>query len=527
MQIQMLRRLAALECAPVAVAMLAMSCAAMAETPEPVAPPVDEAPTVLDSIIVRSSPFGLSADELVRPIDVLSGEALERRRRGTIGDVLADRPGVSSASFGPGVGRPVIRGQGGPRVLVLDNGIGTMDASSISADHAVAVDPLGAYQIEVIKGPATLIYGGGASAGVVNVVDDRLPEHVTPGFRLRSDLSYGSNADERTGALRGRYGIGHWQFGGDYSRREAGEFSIPGYATRLTEDQIAGHEGHDHAEDHHHDDDVGRWNRLENSDLQTERYGFSGAWAGPQGMLGAAVSRFEAQYGIPGHAHEHEHGEGDEDEHAGHSHEGVRINLEQTRVDLRGLLNDPFEHFDRLETRVGVNDYQHAEVDGEGNVGTTFDVQELELRTELAHRPMAGWVGVGGVQLTHRDFEAVGLEAFVPPVVTRGLGLFLVEGRPFGEHRLELGARVDRVSHSADDPGTGIDPTALRSTSYLPTALSADVAFMLDEHLHLRFNLQRAQRAPAAEEVYAFGPHLATLAFERGDLDLKLETANN
>jgi len=133
------------------------------------------ASTPLDTIVVRSGAFERTADELVQRVDVLSGETLERNRRGTLGDVLNLRPGIASASFGPGVGRPVIRGQGGPRVQMLENGIASMDASSISADHAVSIDPLNADQIEVIKGPATLIYGGGASAGIVNVVDDRLP----------------------------------------------------------------------------------------------------------------------------------------------------------------------------------------------------------------------------------------------------------------------------------------------------------------------------------------------------------------
>lgn len=164
--------------------------------------PPPEEPVELEEIIVRSGPFERTADELVQPVDVLSGEALERRRRGTVGDVLADRPGIANASFGPGVGRPVIRGQGGPRVLLLENSIASMDASSISADHAVTVDPLDADQIEVIKGPATLIYGGAASAGIVNVIDDRLPDIVVPGLRLRGNLSYGDNGDERNGALR-------------------------------------------------------------------------------------------------------------------------------------------------------------------------------------------------------------------------------------------------------------------------------------------------------------------------------------
>jgi iron complex outermembrane receptor protein len=475
-----------------------------AVTPTP--PPAEDAPTQLETIVIQASPFGLSADALVQPVDVLSGEDLEQRRRGTIGDVLADRPGIGNASFGPGVGRPVIRGQGGPRVQIMENGIGSMDASAISADHAVSVDPLGADQVEVIKGPATLIYGGAASAGVVNVVDDRLPTTVTPGLRLRGDVSYGDNADETNAAVRARYGVGEFQFGAQYARRDAGDFSIPGYAVR---------EGLEDGHDHDHGDEAERHGVLENSRLTTESGGVSGAWVTDRGMLGAAVSRFDTNYGIAGHSHGHE-----EEEEEAHSHDGVRIDLQQTRVDLRGLLYDPLPGFDRVETRIGINDYRHREIEPGGEVGTTFDVRETEARVELAHKSLADWVGVSGLQFKHRDFEAVGEEAFVPPVVTRDVGVFLIEGRELGEHRLELGGRVDFVSHAPKN-------AAAPDRDYTPVTLSAGINFMLSEHLHLRVNAQRAQRAPAAEEVYAYGPHIATAGFERGSLSIDPETAHN
>ena len=486
-----------------ALAALAFPAIALAE---------DSPATQLDTIVVQANPFNRTTDELIQPVDVIAGEELERRRRGTIGDALDQRPGIASASFGPGVGRPVIRGQGGPRVQIMDNGIGSMDASSISADHAVSVDPLLADQIEVIKGPATLIYGGGASAGVVNVVDDRLPDTVTPGLRVRGDASYGSNADETNVALRSRYGVGDLQFGAQYTQRKAGEFEIPGYATRA---------GAEHEQDHGHahDEEAELYGVLENSNLRTESYGGSLAWIGSRGMLGLALSRFETNYGIPGHAHEHEHEEG-ETEEAGHSHDGVRIDLAQTRVDLRGLLRAPLPGFERLETRIGINDYRHQEIEPSGEVGTTFNVREQEARFELEHLPLSGWTGVTGLQLSNRDFEAVGEEAFVPPVRTRGAGLFWVEGRDIGEHHIELGIRLDQVEHSPQ-------PNGLPQRDFQPLTLSVGTHVHLAEHLHLRVNAQRAQRAPSAEELYAFGPHLATQAFERGSLDLNVETANN
>ncbi len=478
--------------------------------------PTAEAPQ-LETIIVEASPFRRGAEDLVQPVDVLAGEELERRRGGTIGDVLADRPGVSNASFGPGVGRPVIRGQGGPRVQVLDNGISSMDASSISADHAVAVDPLHAEQIEIIKGPATLIYGGGASAGIVNVVDDRLSDQLTPGLRLGGAFSYGSNADEKTSSVKTRYGLSSLQLGAQYGRRSAGDFSIPGFAVRQHAD--GGHEDHDHHDDH----DADSFDILDNSSLRAESYGASAAWIGERGMLGAAVTRLETNYGVPGHSHAHEE---EHEEEAAHSHDGVRIDLEQTRVDLRGLLRAPLPGFSALEVRAGINDYQHQEIEAGGDIGTRFDVQETEARAQLTHLPLGAWTGVGGVQVGDRDFEAVGAEAFIPPVTTRGLGLFLVEQRSFGAHRLELGARVDQTRHTPTAAADGPLAT-LRKQEFTALSFSAGTAFALAEHLHLRVNAQHAQRAPSAEELYAYGAHLATSSFERGAQDLDAETANN
>lgn len=505
--------------------------------------------TQLDSVIVTASPLGQTAEEITQPVDVLNGEALERNRQGTIGDVLENRPGIANSSFGPGVGRPVIRGQGGPRVQILQNGIAAMDASAISPDHAVSIDPLDADQIEVIRGPATLIYGGGASAGVVNVVDDRLPDTVVPGLRARADFSYGDNANERRTALRARYGLAGVQIGAQYTRRETGIFEIPGVAERpdLHDDGHAeahedeAHEeehGEEHAEEHEgehgHEDEAAERGIIPNSSITAERVGGSIAWAGERGMLGATVSRFTTNYGVPGHDHGHgeeEHHDGEaehaEEAHAeeAHAHEeehaegGVRIDLEQTRTDLRGLLYDPFPGFVRLEGRVGINDYRHVEIEPGGEVGTTFDVQAVRGRFTAEHQAIHDWAGVIGVEFVDRDFEAVGEEAYIPPVQTQDVGLFLVEGYRFGDHRLELGARVDAVEHEPENGQPSTDFTAL--------TLSSGLNFMLADHLHLRTNLQRAERAPAAEELYADGAHIATATFERGNAALDTETANN
>lgn len=469
----------------------------------------EQSSTQLDTITVQASAFERSADELAQPVDVLYGEDLNRKRAGSLGETLDGELGVSSADFGPGVGRPVIRGQGGPRVLMLENGINSMDASSVSADHAVSIDPAHAEQIEIIKGPATLLYGSGAAAGVINVVNGRLPREVIPGVHGSAALNYTDNADIRSGAFDLNIGYEDFVFRFDAAGRRAHDTEIPGHAD-IDHDAEEAHEGEEEHEEEHEEERAGL---IENSSLVTESGSATAAWILPQRILSATVSRHRSNYGVPGHAHGHEEEEGAAEEEEA----GVRIALEQTRVDLNGEWFDLGPAFERLRTRIGINDYEHAELEGD-EVGTVFDNRELELRTELTHAPWGQWRGVFGLQFNNRDFEAIGDEAFVPPVETRSTGLFWIEERPIGEHRLELGLRVEQLRHEG--------PT-VAALDFTPLSLSAGYVHELNAAHHLRLTATRSQRAPVAEELYAFGPHLATSNFERGNTALGLETANN
>ena len=460
---------------------LALSLAAAGLPWVPVHADTTEPPVVLDPVTVEATPFKRSADELVQPVDVLQGAELDRKRKSTLGEVLEGELGVSTSDFGPGVGRPIIRGQGGPRVLVLDNGLSTMDAASVSTDHAVTLDPQHATQVEIIKGPATLIYGSNASAGVVNVVDERLPEKVTPGLGGEVGMSYGDNADEIN--LHGDldYGVGKTQFHADFARRETNRFEIPGNS------EIDGD---------------GEQGRIPNSQVETTSGDVSLTRAGDAGSLGASLSFFESQYGIP-------------------STEAAFIDMDQLRLDVKGVLKNPLPSFEALRLRLGVTDYEHTEFEAPGEAGTMFKNNEQELRLEAQHVPFGGLHGVLGLQVTHRDFEAIGEEAFVPPVETRQIGLFAVEELRYGWGRLEGGVRVEHVEHK---PGAA---TGLPSRDQTPLSLSAGALVNLAPEYHLRLTLSRSERAPSAEEYYAFGPHLATATFERGALDVGKETVNN
>lgn len=481
-RIQLAHRLLVL---PVLLCMVATALAQEQDT--------EEEPARLETIEVTASPFAKrAADELVQPVDVLAGDALDRKRSGTLGDTLSQELGVSTTYFGPGSGRPIIRGQGGPRVMVLENGVSSMDASVLSDDHAVTVDPAHAQQIEIIRGPATLLYGSGAVGGLVNVVDDRMTDKLDPGIRGGADLSYGDNADERNARLHLDRGGERYNFHLDGAVRRTGDYDIPGSAAA---------------------DGAGSRGTLANSFVETESGAVSLGRVGDDSFLGGSLSLYNSRYGIP-------------KPEAPGEEPTVFIDLEQVRADAEGRWDDPLSGFERLRLRAGVNDYQHTEFEDVGMPGTRFNNREVELRAEAAHEKVAGWHGTFGAQLVNQDFEAVGEEAFVPPVKSNAVGIFAVEERTYGWGQLQLGVRAEPTRRDASGTN-GCSGNDNPDRSFTPVSLSAGTLFEVGEHSHLRLNASRAQRSPVTEELYACGPHFATISFERGNPDLDPETANN
>ncbi|MGB0135286.1 TonB-dependent receptor [Dokdonella sp.] len=427
----------------------------------------------LPSVVVNAFPMQLGIDEIITPVVLLRGSELDDVKSATIGETLANELGIQTTSFGAGVGRPVIRGQEGSRVAVLSNGLSSGDVSNVSQDHAVAIEPFLADQIEVLKGPSTLLYGSGAIGGVVNVVDGRIPQGLPEnGLSGRAELRGATADNSGTGMFRLDMGSGQFALHVDGAMRSADDYSTP----------------------------VGT---LANSFLDTESGAIGASWIGNRGYVGFAVSRYLDNYGNPAEP-------GDEEEGP------VTLKLAQTRYDLKGELTDPMPGFNSLRFSFGHIDYTHTEFEGD-EVGTVFNNDGNEGRIELVHNDVSGWKGAVGVQFLDRTFAAIGDEAFVPKTTTKGLGLFVLEQRDFGNFGLELGARIDSQSSEPDD-GPKRD--------FNPFSLSAGASYRFTEEWHMTANLDRAERAPAEEELFANGPHLATGAFEIGDADLNEETAN-
>lgn len=470
--------------------------------------------TELSAVKVTASPLQGDAESLARPVDVLAGERLDEQKAGTLGDTVAKLPGVQSTFFGPGVGRPIIRGQEGPRVAVLSNGIGNMDASTVSADHATSIEPFLADQIEVLKGPATLLFGSGAIGGAVNVVDGRiardLPDRPLSG---RAEVRGNSVNDERSGMFRLDGVNGNWVLHVDGLVRNGDDYRIPGYAVI---DGLEDHSGHDHEEG---DTDEPRRGTLDNSSIRTRAGGVGATWLGEGGYFGASASTYRTNYGIPNGAHvhadddhDHDHDHGDEEEE-GDEHD-VRIDMVQNRFEAKGGIYNPVSFLKNINLRTAYTDYEHVELEA-GTPSTRFTNRGVEARLEAVQQQIGGWDGAFGLQFGNSDFGAKGEEAFVPDTGTRNVGLFVLQEKQFGPFKLELGGRHDQVK---------LDPTGdYRAHTFDATNLSAAGIWKLNDAVDLRFGVDGSERAPTNEELYAAGAHIATRSLEIGDANLKTE----
>ena len=504
---------------------LSLSTPALAQD----APPVADQPAPVDDDDFHGEPIyvtagGLERLDMLAGTSVLEGIELQRNLDGQIGEVLTRTPGVSATSFSPGASRPVLRGFQGDRVRVLVDGIGAIDASNTSADHAVTIDPLTAERIEVLRGPAVLLYGSSAIGGAVNVIDKRIPQRV-PEERVHVDALVGANTayDLREGGASADVPLtGNLALHVDGSWRKTNDVEIPGLvlAEPLRQEVLA--DAAEEIEEGHLEEAEELLEAAELSDVlpssATETYSLGGglAWFGNGVSLGASVGYYDSRYGVPtrpGAHHHHEEGEEEEEEHG---EEPVSIDLEQLRADLRGSVDLGSGFFDELTTRWGYSDYTHTELEGE-EIGTTCAVEGVEGRVELVQRERSGWRGSIGGQYLFRDFSAVGAEAFVPPNTTESFALFTLQEVDFDPFEVEFGGRYERTDLEVEMLGLkrGFD------------TFSGAVGFAYSpmEGLRLGVNGSRAARAPSAEELFADGPHIATQQFEIGDPDLRQETA--
>jgi len=466
---------------------------------------------VLEEVVVTATPLSRNVIEMSQSATVLSGAALDREVANNLGDTLARVPGLSNASFGQNVGRPVIRGMDGARVGVLNNNMAAADASAVSQDHAVAVEPFLADQIEVLRGPATLLYGSGAIGGVVNMVTHTIPEAVPEnGYSGRAMAQGDTAADQRMMAGRVDFGQGNWAMHANGFFRRTDDYEIPGEAELYEE-----HDEHEEGDEDHEEESESN-GFLENSFLDNEGGSLGASWIGEKWRAGMSYTQYSSDYGIPGaHGHEHEEEHADDEPDEGHDDEElVTIGLESNRLDGEIVGTQPFRGFEQFKLRVARTDYTHTEYEGE-EIGTVFNNDTLDSRIELRHLPWGAWSGAFGAQYSDRDFEAIGDEAFVPPSTTESAALFWVETADFGQWQLDGGLRYDDITVKSD--------SGMRR-NFSPFTASFGTIFHVNESAHLTFNVSQAERAPTDQELFADGPHIATQTFELGDASLDTES---
>jgi iron complex outermembrane recepter protein len=449
-------------------------------------------PVTLSTFVVTGSVDPQSTFDLAQGASVLAGHRLHLNQQSTLGETLAVIPGVNATYYGPSASRPIIRGLGGDRVRMLDNGIGSLDASNVSPDHNVSVEPLLVERIEVLRGPATLLYGSSAVGGVINVIDNRIPA-TAPDHPVSGQLEarYGSAANERTGIVALTAGNDRLAVQVNRLRTETDDVAIPGFADPTN----PVNEG-----------------TLTNSAISTQSgsVGATTFWSG--GNVGVSVSEYATVYGVP-------------------VGEPINIDMTQRRVDFRAELTQPFAIFEAAKLRFGLADYQHAEIDtSTGTANTTFKNKAWEGRLELGQKALGALTGKVGAQFTRSDFSAVGEEVVTPPYVTATAAAFVLESLKVSPLlTLQFGGRVERqqIDLGAVDPALtpypGYDVTSGEQRTDTALSLSTGAVIYPVKDWSLGLSAAYSERNPTAQELFSHGPHGGTGSYEIGMSNLQQE----
>ncbi|QVL46337.1 MAG: TonB-dependent receptor [Methylophilaceae bacterium] len=436
---------------------------------------------------VTGNPLGVRSDELVVPVSVLNGRELSLRRESTLGETLNGIPGVTATQFGPNASRPVIRGLDAERVRIMQNGVGILDASSLSFDHAVGIDPLIIEQIDVVRGPAALLYGGSAVGGIVNAIDHRIPTESLEGIVGRAEARFGGPDDQRNGAAVIDIGNGQFAMHIDAYKRETNDLDIPGYAVSRRKSQADGTPRENRG-------------RLANSSAEADGAALGASLTFDNGYVGASVSTLNNNYGVV-------------------AKDDVRIDMTSDRWDIASEFTDLGGLINRVKVRLAYTDYQHQEIE-EGVVETTFKNRGVEGAFEAGHASIGNLNGLIGVQFSNTNFEASGEEAFVPSVNTQNKAVYLYEELAIDQHKITFGGRLGHTSvdsSNSDRFGPGINNT------FNPNSFALGGLYKIDENWSLTSNLSHNERAPSYFELFADGEHKAVGVFEVGDSNLDVE----
>lgn len=472
-------------------------------------------PTSVETVVVYASALHKNSLEMISPVSVLSGDELKNKSKETLGETLKGLPGVNASYFGPVSSSPIIRGLDGPRVKITQNGLDASDASRIGPDHATSSDSLAAEQIEVLRGPSTLLYGSGAIGGVVNVVDNRIPTSNLDDLTGAAEYSHDTVSNSNTVAAKLETGNDGFNFHFDGTKRSGDDYETPTFS--ITDE----------------DGDVETHNSVENTFIDSDTFNVGTSYVGDHLTVGFSYGSIETDYGIPGHEHhDHDHEGETEEEHDEHAdeeeEESVYAHLEQDR--WQGLISYALDNnwIENINLRVGYTDYKHSEIE-DGEIGTTFKNETTEARLNVEHK-LAQWHGMMGYHYSESDYDAIGEEAFTPASVTTTHALYLLEEREFGDVTLELGARIEdyeitstitESEHAHDhdeeeDHDEGEEESIAYSESFTNVSASAGAIWQYTPGQSVALSLSHSERAPLSAELLSNGLHIATGTYELG-----------
>ncbi len=449
----------------------------------------------LSNVAVTGNPLGVGSDAMVLPVSILSGRELSLKREATLGETLNTMPGVAASNFGPNSSRPVIRGLDAERVRIMQNGVGILDASSLSFDHAVAIDPLVIEQIDVVRGPAALLYGGSAVGGVVNAIDHRIPTEPVNGIIGRTEARLGGPDNQRNAAAVVDVGNGQFAMHADAYKRKTDDLNIPGFAVSNRKNQADGTLQENHG-------------KLINSSASSDGGALGASLTFDKGYVGSSYSGFNSNYGTV-------------------AEQAVRIDMKSQRWDIASEFRELNSVISRIKMRYAHTDYQHQEIE-DGAIGTTFTNKGSEGSVELGHAKLGDLDGVWGWQFQNSRFAALGEEAFVPTVQTKSHAAYLYEEMPLkalglDQLKLSIGGRAE---HTALDASAWTKNPTVQAADFTTYSYALGGLYAIDSHWSMASNLSHNERAPSYFELYADGAHLATGQYEVGNPNFKKECSN-
>ena len=525
----------------------------------------------IDEVIVSSAFIDKAASELADPIHILSGDDIATEATQSLGETLDDLLGVSSADYGSAVGQPIIRGMSGTRVKVLDNGMVNRDVSGLGADHLNDVDMSNVQQVELVRGPSSLLYTNGTVGGIVNIVDNSIAmKDVDRLFKVGAESQSVNDGESQSFFYQDNVG-GDINISLAYKNTSLGNFDVPNGAIVHMEEEHHD-EDEDHEEDHEEEEHEENLGFLANSDFESESFKFGASSTGDWGYLGVSLASIESMYGIPYHGEGHgDHGDEHGDEEEGHDeHEGERIfsTTDSEKFDIRGSFNIAGNFVNKVDFFMRDSDYsfteQHAEEEheeeeheeeheedhdehgghSEGPTTFTNDAIEAGAIFDLSNSTVSQKFAVNFV---NEDTSVIGAEAFMTPASRDELTFGYYLSRSFDSFDLDFGMRYDMIDnegsvvsaheeehHDEDEDHEEEDhdeheenEVAYYDQSFKNSSIALNIGRELNDFLSVDFGFSSVERAPSTTEMFMNGAHLATARFEVGNVNLNSETSNN